>query len=270
MKRYIAFFLALLLIFAPITYLFVLVSDLDQKLDDLRQNQLLDSEKTHSDLQLLRQELMQLIADSGDEYTIVAVLLDCQCASSEEPVPTEDTHYTQPTHPTHPTQTPTQEPTRSTTQPTQNPTQVTQPPTKPTQLPTKPVDYSDNYYGRLYIPDVDISVALYYGAQQEICDREDSANIFCMSVFDGFYIADHNTQEFGKLANVKVGTKGYIRLFDDTIVGIVCTEILNGKNTGNYIVDEDGNTNLDADYLMYTCQDTTRNILICLWEYDNH
>ena len=89
-----------------------------------------------------------------------------------------------------------------------------------------------------------------------------------MNVFGGLYIADHNTQEFGKLLDVEVGMQGYIVLADGTKLSITCTEILTGHNTGKYIVDENGNTDFDGDILMYTCLDSWRNILICLWKYD--
>jgi hypothetical protein len=58
---------------------------------------------------------------------------------------------------------------------------------------TEPPKVYPNYYGRLHIPEVGINVALYYGADQSITNRKDSANIFSMSVFDGLYIADHKT-----------------------------------------------------------------------------
>ena len=145
------------------------------------------------------------------------------------------------------------------------PTNATRP--EPTTRPTAPPKLYPNYYGRLRIPEVKLDVALYLGADQAITDRKDSANVFSMSVFDGLYISDHNTQEFGKLLEVEVGMRGYIALADGTKLSITCTEILTGRNTGKYIVDENGNTDFDGDILMYTCRDSWRNILICLWEY---
>jgi hypothetical protein len=109
-------------------------------------------------------------------------------------------------------------------------------------------------------------VALYLGDDQDICDRQDSANLFFFRNSDIAYIADHNTQEFGKLFNVQVGTQGYIQIKNGEILNIKCTNILNGHNTGKYIVDEDGNIITDADYVMYTCRDGWRNIIICIWK----
>lgn len=125
----------------------------------------------------------------------------------------------------------------------------------------------NNYYGQLCIPEADINVNLYFGASQEICDQINSANIFSMSVFNGLYIADHNTQEFKKLSNVKIGMTGYIKLANGHILNIKCIDIIKGYNTGVYITDVNGNTSFNADFLMYTCTDNSKNILICLWKH---
>lgn len=124
-----------------------------------------------------------------------------------------------------------------------------------------------NFYGRLYVPDAKIDVALYKGYAQAICDRQDSANIFSFGLDVGKTIADHSNQEFRKLFSVKIGTQGYIKLENGDIINIVCTDIFNGHNNGVYITDEEGNNVMDvADYMMYTCRDGWRNVHICLWE----
>ena len=124
-----------------------------------------------------------------------------------------------------------------------------------------------NFYGRLYVPDAKIDVALYVGWAQGICDRQDSANIFSFGTDEGKTIADHSTQEFRKLFSVEVGTQGYIELKNGDIINIVCTDIFNGHNNGHIITDEDGNNVMDvADYMMYTCRNGWRNVRICLWE----
>lgn len=124
-----------------------------------------------------------------------------------------------------------------------------------------------NFYGRLYIPDAKIDVALYKGCAQAICDRQDSANIFSFGLDVGKTIADHSNQEFRKLFSVKIGMQGYIELENGDIINIVCTDIFNGHNNGVYITDEEGNNVMDvADYMMYTCRDGWRNVHICLWE----
>lgn len=127
-------------------------------------------------------------------------------------------------------------------------------------------DMQDRYYGRLYIPDLNINVALYRGHEPYITDRVDSANIFAFNRDPGFTIADHNYQQFSKLLSVKVGIKGYIQTESERI-DIECVDVFNGYNTGR-IVDENGvNAMNRADYMMYTCtsHDTYRNVLICLW-----
>ena len=127
-------------------------------------------------------------------------------------------------------------------------------------------EYFARFYGRLYVPDANIDVALYYGTQQYICDRQDSANVFTYGVYDGEHIADHNNQEFRKLFNVKVGMHGYIQLANGNIINIKCIKVLNGHNTGRSITDNNGNAELDGDYLMYTCRNGWRNVRICLWD----
>ena len=124
-----------------------------------------------------------------------------------------------------------------------------------------------DFYGRLYIPDVKIDVALYTGFSQNICDRQDSANIFSFAVDEGKTIVDHSDQEFRKLFSVKVGTEGYIKLENGEIINIICTDVFNGQNNRAYITDEEGNNVMNiADYMMYTCRDGWRNVIVSLWE----
>ena len=128
-------------------------------------------------------------------------------------------------------------------------------------------DLEQKYYGRLFILDAGINVALYYGYDIKITDREDSANIFFFGTDSGFTIADHNYQEFAKLYNVRVGMCGYIQHKYDGIINIKCVDIFNGYNNGKHITDENGvNVMNVTDYMMYTCRNNTTNVLICLWE----
>lgn len=60
--------------------------------------------------------------------------------------------------------------------------------------------------------------------------------------------------------------RGYIQ-FADGKTNIECVDIFYGHNTGENIIDEEGNKNFDADYLMYTCHNSQKNILICLWKH---
>lgn len=123
------------------------------------------------------------------------------------------------------------------------------------------------FYGRLYVPDAKIDVALYSGNSQSICDRQDSANIYSLGLIEGKTIADHNNQEFSKLFSVEVGMLGYIQLENGDIINIECTDVFNGHNTGPDLTDEDGNSVMGtSDYLMYTCRNGWQNIRVCLWE----
>ena len=140
-------------------------------------------------------------------------------------------------------------------------------------MPSEPYDerYADDdryagFYGRLYVPDVEIDVALYCGSSQEITDRDDSANLFTWMSYTARIIADHSNQEFAKLFGVEAGTTGYIRLADGDIINIKCIEVLNGHNTVDAIVNESGACVMNsADYVMYTCRNSWQNIRICLW-----
>lgn len=141
-------------------------------------------------------------------------------------------------------------------------------------MPTEPDDerYEDDerytgFYGRLYVPDAEIDVALYCGSGQDITDRADSANLFTWEPYTGRIIADHCNQDFAKLFSVEAGTTGYIRLADGDIINIKCTEVLNGYNTVKAIVNEGGDCVMSsADYVMYTCRNGWQNIRICLWD----
>lgn len=139
--------------------------------------------------------------------------------------------------------------------------------------PTEPYDpqYADDenypdFYGRLYVPDAEIDVALYCGSGQYITDRGDSANLFTWMDYTGRMIADHCNHEFAKLFSVEEGMMGYIRLKDGDIINIKCAEVLNGHNTVYALTDEAGFCVMSsADFVMYTCRDGWQNVRICLW-----
>lgn len=128
-------------------------------------------------------------------------------------------------------------------------------------------EWYDIYYGRLYIPEANISVALYEDDAQFITDRADSANIIFLGDSDDYTIADHKNQEFSKLFEINIGTYGYIILKNGNVVSLKCTDVFNGHNNGVRITDENGvNADNRADYMTYTCMDNWRNVRICLWE----
>lgn len=125
----------------------------------------------------------------------------------------------------------------------------------------------DNYYGRFYIKDVDIDVALYYGNKQSIVDRQDSAFIYDYKAFDGYVIGDHNSQGFDKLFDVEIGTTGCIKLENGGRIKIKCVDIYNGRNTGRKLTDTSGNVVMGThEFLIYTCRSGWGNVLITQWE----
>jgi sortase (surface protein transpeptidase) len=133
-------------------------------------------------------------------------------------------------------------------------------------------DMADLYYGRLYIPDLNIEVNLYYGWQKYITDRLDSANIFFFDDDEGFTIADHNNQAFANLHNVQIGTTAYINNKYLGRIDIVCVGTLTGYNITKAIVDENGNNAMKLeDYMMYTCieNNVSNDVFICLWHITN-
>lgn len=130
----------------------------------------------------------------------------------------------------------------------------------------EPVKVDSGAYGRLYIPDVGISVALYDTHDQAVTDAWDSANIFTHGNYYGQTIADHNNQEFANLYSVSIGTTGYIQLADGSVINIQCVDIFDGNNIGKLIVDESGvSAHGRTDYMMYTCRDNWQNVRIWLW-----
>ena len=129
-------------------------------------------------------------------------------------------------------------------------------------------DYNfDGFQGRLFIPSVDIDVALYDGCYQYITDRDDSANLYDLFHYTGKVIADHKHQEFEPLKRVEVGMFGYIVFPDNTAVKIQCVSIIDGHNTETYLTDANY-IPLEGphDYLMYTCMANWQNIRICEWD----
>ena len=125
------------------------------------------------------------------------------------------------------------------------------------------------FYGRLYIPDVNIDVALYYSIDQDVSDREDSANIFTWYDYPGEVIGDHASQEFSKLFGATIGMTGYIDVDKGETIHIKCIDVFDGYNTRTGgLVDLDYNTaHGRADYTLYTCKDSTGDsIRIWLWE----
>jgi len=121
--------------------------------------------------------------------------------------------------------------------------------------------------GRLMIPSVGINVALFNwgtnpngtsdpdkdveAVRQAVVDNTDSALLYYDAPV-GNIIADHSTQDFSALPNVKEGDAAYI-LSGDRIVSLRCDLVTDGVNTGYGITDKDGGWHHDEDYTCYTC-----------------
>ncbi|MBQ8157108.1 hypothetical protein IJ102_01830 [Candidatus Saccharibacteria bacterium] len=136
------------------------------------------------------------------------------------------------------------------------------------------VNYGTN--GRLYVPRVGISVALYYyeitpenfQVAQAVTDRTDSAT--CGYDYGVFIISDHRTQEFGSLLNVTVGDTAHIDYPDGTRVNMVCVNVANGYNDSWDLWDNDGGLATDpsrCDVLMRTCINSNGGIRLTYWCY---
>lgn len=120
--------------------------------------------------------------------------------------------------------------------------------------------------GRLLIPCVGIDVGLYYvnwDNGQRIADRKDSAGWYHQFLTrDSEVIADHKTQEFKTLPQVKVGDTAYLVTRDNVLV-LTCSLVIDGRNTGDDLVDGDGKKVYGyADYICYTCLQNWRNVRI--------
>ena len=100
-------------------------------------------------------------------------------------------------------------------------------------------------YGRLYIPEVGVSVALFYAEDnidydaQRITDDWDSAVFMPWTKWQDM-IADHWTQGFLNIRDCREGTRAYIKK-EDRILTYVCTESTVGHNMMNYFLIETDN-----------------------------
>ena len=132
--------------------------------------------------------------------------------------------------------------------------------------------------GRLYIPDVDLNVALfdsgfYDGNSQTIVDNKDSAAY--LNDFDIPIIADHKHQGFSKMKqSIPNETLAYINT-GDKIETYLCAKKCIGKNTGFLLIDDENRciSVYDEAYkdfgeyiVMYTCNENWQNITITFWK----
>lgn len=129
---------------------------------------------------------------------------------------------------------------------------------------TKRYKYGDQ--GRLFLPSINTSVALYNvnirtssdEELQQVVDNYDSA-IYAPDKYagPGIVIGDHRSQSFRNIGRIKVGQKAFIENADGLRQYYKCISIdRHGRNTGDYLLDSD---NVDAwtyDCLtLYACND---------------
>lgn len=118
------------------------------------------------------------------------------------------------------------------------------------------------YVGKLTVPRVKISVALYNSNRQKTIDRKNSAGCFAFQGYRGKIIADHVTQAFRNLHNVQVGDIAYIKNNGNTI-NLKCVAKFKGHNTGYTLTNLSYDNVLGRyDYTMYTCRGGWRNVWV--------
>ena len=126
--------------------------------------------------------------------------------------------------------------------------------------------------GRLYIPDIGISVAVFdtrgmdANNRQKVVDLEDSAALFYLN--KQCTIGDHDLQGFQTIRNAVVGkTVAYIQKGNYTDA-YLCVESGEGHNTGTTITDSSGKSVKDrnsSNMLLYTCNGCWQNISYTVW-----
>lgn len=167
---------------------------------------------------------------------------------------------------THPVTEPATNKPKHTKQQTQANTEPAQTATKkPKQAKTRPQGPYGTW-GRLFIPSVNIDVALYQTPctpeAQQIVDAYDSAAY--MNTLNGaVLIGDHSNQGFDKLINVQAGTKMYIYRTDGSVETYICTETCYGTNYASGICDSNGiSSEKSSGIWCYTCGASSTNIII--------
>ena len=118
--------------------------------------------------------------------------------------------------------------------------------------------------GRLYLPSINTSVALYnctvdesnQGKAQRIVDGEDSAVVMEKWMGNGTVIGDHNNQAFRNLQKLSIGDIAYID-DKDGMTRYRCKEVdRNGLNLVSSLIDSNGDSAWDKYPLsLYTCND---------------
>lgn len=102
---------------------------------------------------------------------------------------------------------------------------------------------------------------------QDIVDAPNSANY--RPYRQGIYIADHKHQDnFSAIKNAVPGRSTFQIVGPEETWTYICTDTLQGHNTGKTITDEAGNDMLDGhvELIMYTCNSNWRDVFITVWK----
>lgn len=129
---------------------------------------------------------------------------------------------------------------------------------------TKRYKYGDQ--GRLFLPSINTSVALYDAGQalesdiaktQRIVDNYDSAAYLDKLFGPGLVIGDHRHQSFRRIGKLRPGHQAYIEYADGSRQYFECVSIdRHGKNLVNNMVDSNGVGAWDFDGMtLYACND---------------
>ena len=134
-------------------------------------------------------------------------------------------------------------------------------------------------FGRLYLPSVNLNVALYKteistgNEVQKIVDNKDSAAYF--SVYTHKIIADHSHQSFHKIEDIPVGEKAYIKKNDSEVMVYKLVQRFEGINAGSDLTDLNGKSIFDEkeNLIMYTCykiSEYENHVIITIWNLESN
>ena len=121
--------------------------------------------------------------------------------------------------------------------------------------------------GRLYIPAVNIDVAVFSSKAQETCDADDSGCMFKQN--NMILIVDHYYQEFKPLGECYVGCLAYI-VTPENITPYICSATFTGTNMRDDIFDENWESvtiHYPGSIICYTCMDEYLHIRMVNFEF---
>lgn len=148
---------------------------------------------------------------------------------------------------------------------------------EPKELPvSEEIKSRPGMIGRLTIPSIELSVALFYGditsasQSQPIVDAKDSAAYLegATAYYNQILIADHVHQGFSAIKKATPGVTEATIDFGTRVEKWICTKVFIGYNTGRDLVDLNGNSingQNDNGICMYTCN-SDGSVTITFWQ----